>query len=141
MTKVIDQTQITKVIAGKHSYSFKTNHELIFEFASEKKKNNFKGRTEVFALKTSKCIRALKVRSAIFGHGVPPVPADIDECSVNGLLCDNGLCRNTPGSYSCSCPKGYLFSSETDTCEGEETCTLCQICCLLCHVKAKQSQE
>lgn len=27
-----------KVIAGKHNYSFKTNHELIFEFASKKKK-------------------------------------------------------------------------------------------------------
>lgn len=45
LTKVIDQTQIIKVISGKHNYSFKTNHELIFEFASEK--NYSKDRTEV----------------------------------------------------------------------------------------------
>ena len=33
---------------------------------------------------------------------------DVDECEGNP--CNNGTCTNIPGSYQCSCPRGYTLT-------------------------------
>ena len=43
---------------------------------------------------------------------------DIDECSASIPVCNvNANCRNTPGSYICSCKAG--FTKDGKTCAGE----------------------
>ncbi|XP_058513644.1 fibrillin-3 [Ochotona princeps] len=40
-------------------------------------------------------------------------PGCVDECTLQGLLCDSGWCQNSPGNYSCSCPQGFRFWQNT----------------------------
>lgn len=49
---------------------------------------------------------------------------DIDECAlaaVTGLqACQaNAECRNSPGSFTCSCPAGYVMALHGQGCVGE----------------------
>lgn len=51
--------------------------------------------------------------------------ADIDECSlaaVSGLQACQGdvLCINSPGSFTCSCPTGYIMAQNGQSCVGED---------------------
>lgn len=43
---------------------------------------------------------------------------DLDECSQSPKPC-NFICKNTEGSYQCSCPRGYVLQEDGKTCRGE----------------------
>ncbi|XP_043390493.1 latent-transforming growth factor beta-binding protein 4 isoform X7 [Chelonia mydas] len=40
---------------------------------------------------------------------------DVDECREGGF-CQNGLCTNAPGSFSCLCHTGYILDSSRSSC-------------------------
>ncbi|RWW50070.1 hypothetical protein BHE74_00043695 [Ensete ventricosum] len=42
--------------------------------------------------------------------------ADIDECSDKDQYPCNGTCRNLPGNYTCSCPRGTYGDASKGTC-------------------------
>lgn len=43
---------------------------------------------------------------------------DRDECASNSLLCRNGRCVNTDGSFRCECNPGFQISSDGKSCIG-----------------------
>ena len=43
---------------------------------------------------------------------------DVDECQKDPMLCTNGVCRNTPGSFECICGEGYVLAKGTTACVG-----------------------
>lgn len=47
------------------------------------------------------------------------IVADIDECSRGSHGCHHN-CRNVPGSYFCSCRRGFRLSNDLKTCVGME---------------------
>ena len=44
---------------------------------------------------------------------------DVDECSLNSNLCDNGQCLNYPGGYRCECDMGFAPKDNDRACVGE----------------------
>lgn len=46
---------------------------------------------------------------------------DIDECIVNGIMCRNGRCVNTEGSFQCICNAGFEISPDGKNCIGEDS--------------------
>lgn len=45
---------------------------------------------------------------------------DIDECIVNGVMCRNGRCVNTEGSFQCICNAGFELTPDGKNCIGKE---------------------
>lgn len=42
---------------------------------------------------------------------------DIDECTTGEAGCSQ-ICKNTLGSFECSCDNGYELSYDSKTCDG-----------------------
>lgn len=50
-----------------------------------------------------------------------PLPStDIDECIVNGVMCRNGRCVNTGGSFQCICNAGFELTPDGKNCIGND---------------------
>lgn len=47
-----------------------------------------------------------------------PLHSDIDECQENNGGCDH-FCRNTVGSFECSCQKGHKLLTDERSCQGQ----------------------
>ena len=43
---------------------------------------------------------------------------DLNECNQAPKPC-NFICKNTEGSYQCSCPKGYILQEDGRSCKGK----------------------
>ncbi|XP_035689594.1 von Willebrand factor D and EGF domain-containing protein-like [Branchiostoma floridae] len=56
---------------------------------------------------------------------------DIDECVLTNHGCEH-QCVNTPGSYGCSCPTGYVLGADDKYCEDEDECLDESLCSHLC---------
>ncbi|XP_056441564.1 signal peptide, CUB and EGF-like domain-containing protein 1, partial [Gadus chalcogrammus] len=53
--------------------------------------------------------------------------ADIDECLENNGGCDH-FCRNTVGSFECSCQKGHKLLTDERTCQDVDECSFERTC-------------
>lgn len=42
---------------------------------------------------------------------------DDDECALGTATCTHN-CEDTPGSYTCNCPPGYVLNTDGRTCNG-----------------------
>ena len=45
--------------------------------------------------------------------------SDIDECTKFPGLCNNGICRNTLGSFACQCSEGLTLDVTQRNCVGK----------------------
>jgi len=43
---------------------------------------------------------------------------DVDECSMDANICQNGQCKNFEGGYRCECPPDLTLSAAGLSCVG-----------------------
>ena len=53
--------------------------------------------------------------------------ADVDECADPGTCALNAVCQNVVGSFTCSCPAGFIGDG-IDSCEHEHSCDIDDDC-------------
>ena len=49
----------------------------------------------------------------------PDYPVDINECQEIPGICMNGECRNTVGSFTCTCNSGFALDARGLNCTGK----------------------
>ncbi|XP_015218483.2 latent-transforming growth factor beta-binding protein 1 isoform X3 [Lepisosteus oculatus] len=81
---------------------------------------------EVLVEKTSppppvEVAREASTASASQGLGESQV-SEVDECSVNPMICGPGFCTNQPEGYSCVCDDGFQLNEENTTCVDVNEC-------------------
>uniref|UniRef100_A0A8C0W6M1 Fibrillin-3 n=1 Tax=Castor canadensis TaxID=51338 RepID=A0A8C0W6M1_CASCN len=69
----------------------------------------------------SLCPRGLGFASQDFLSG-RPFYKDVNECKAFPGLCTYGTCRNTVGSFHCSCPKGFVLDPQERNCTDIDEC-------------------
>ena len=57
---------------------------------------------------------------------------DIDECSEDLVVCQNGLCLNYPGGYKCDCEMGFMHpdSNNEAACVDIDECEMFRNMCI-----------
>ncbi|WAR00910.1 FBN1-like protein [Mya arenaria] len=59
------------------------------------------------------------------GHGGDPdFPIDINECREIPGICTNGQCRNTQGSFTCTCDRGFALDNRGLNCTDIDECRI-----------------
>lgn len=61
---------------------------------------------------------------------------DVDECQRDPMLCTNGVCRNSPGSFECICGDGYVLAKGTTACIGKRS----EMQAVLCKISVQRSK-
>ncbi|ELK08077.1 Fibrillin-3 [Pteropus alecto] len=70
---------------------------------------------------TSLCPRGLGFASRDFLSG-QPFYKDVNECKAFPSLCTHGTCRNTVGSFRCSCAGGFTLDAQERNCTDIDEC-------------------
>ncbi|KAL4228223.1 Fibrillin-1 [Mactra antiquata] len=58
----------------------------------------------------------------------PSGDKDLNECMLEPLLCKNGRCINTDGSFRCECNPGYILNAYGEECVDNDECKIQGAC-------------